>query len=122
MKCILLKTLDKSGIVDIDYDNFLDEAYKLLDCTTIETASCVRSEYLFIVDGEGKIKEPPKDLNVEASSLYPGVPIDCLCGDVLLCKRDPHDPSEFTTLNEEDKEFFSWLLGYELEELDIDEL
>lgn len=116
MKFVLIKTTGEIGIVDIDYDNFLDECYKLLDCTCIEIARC-EDNYRFIIDESGKIKDPPKELNVKASMIYPAVPFDCLVGDVLVGKLDSNDPSEFASLDEDDIIHLQWLLDVELEEL-----
>ena len=116
MKFVLVKTNGEAGVVDINYDNFLDECYNLLDCSCIEFACC-EDNYRFIIDESGKIKEPPKELNRCASMIYPPVPFDYLAGDVLIGKLDPNDPSEFTSLDEDDLFHLEWLLNVELEEL-----
>lgn len=82
LKYILVRTDGTYSIVKIS-DNFLSQAYKLLECELVETVPIMGNE-IFIVDEEGKLKEKHK-LNYFASCLYQQLHGgDFIVGNVLI--------------------------------------
>lgn len=81
-KYILVRTDGTYLLVQIPDNDFLSQAYKLLDCQLIETAPLMGNEIL-ILDEEGKFSD--KELNLFATALYRKLHgIDYIIGDVLI--------------------------------------
>lgn len=85
-KCILIKTNLEISVVDLpDDDTFNDEVYKLLNCSCWEGVVNNFGLYM-LVDENGKVSKPPKELNPIATLIYPGAGKDYIAGDVLISK------------------------------------
>ena len=115
MRFVLVTVSGAAEVVTLDYDKFLDEAYKLLDCSCIEM---VRAEggYHFVLDESGKIKTPPKKVNTLACRAYPALPNDYLAGDVLIGRIDySFEGGEFVFLTEQDIEKIQFMLQRKIE-------
>lgn len=108
MKCILIKTNLEFEVVELpEDDTFNDEVYKLLDCECWEGVPGAFGTYLML-DESGKIKNPPKQENLLASSLYTRSKfgIDVLAGDVLVSTIgiDAQGEYDLVTLPDDDIE------------------
>lgn len=67
----------------------LEQAYRLLDCDTVQLVYLADSGYVLIIDEEGKYK-PDAKMNLLASvAWYHHVPqargVDCIVGKAILC-------------------------------------
>jgi hypothetical protein len=67
----------------------LDQAYKLLDCDTVQLVPLGESGYVLLIDENGKYTDSPK-MNLLASvAWYQQVPqargVDCIVGPAILC-------------------------------------
>ncbi len=85
MKYILIRTDNTFEIVEIDKNNFLNEAYRLLDCYFIEIANPGISNIRFCIDDAGKLTD--KKVNILATVLYNHSKIkyfDEIVGNVLI--------------------------------------
>ena len=81
-KYILVRTDGTYSIVEILDNDFLSQAYKLLECELIETAPLMGNE-IFILDEEGKLSD--KELNLFATALYRKLHgCDFILGNVLI--------------------------------------
>ena len=68
----------------LDPDNFSDGIYAAIDCYIFEHVY-VGSDLVLIVDECGKIKDPPKPINLRASMFYSGTRFgDPIVGDVIF--------------------------------------
>ena len=80
---ILVRTDGTYSIVNIPDDDFLDNAYRLLECELVETVPIMGNE-IFIVDEKGRLKDKPR-LNYFASALYQQLHGgDFITGNVLI--------------------------------------
>ena len=68
MKFILLKPDHTYEIVEIERDNFFDEAHRLLDCSFIEICNPFLENIRFCIDDAGKLTA--KEVNLLATILY----------------------------------------------------
>ena len=69
----------------------LQELYKLLGCSFIEVAYPLRDpKHILIIDEEGKLHDPPKPLNLAATTIYNNAP-DWISGPALYCLRGELD-------------------------------
>ena len=83
LKYILVRTDGTYSIVEISDDDFLSQAYKLLECELVETVPIMGNE-IFICDEEGKLKPKPR-INYFASALYQEIHGgDYIPGNVLI--------------------------------------
>ena len=83
LKYILVRTDGTYSIVEISDDDFLCQAYKLLECELIETVPIMGNE-IFISDEESKLKEKHR-INYFASALYQNLHGgDYIAGHVLI--------------------------------------
>ena len=83
LKYILVRTDGTYSIVEILDEDFLSQAYKLLECDSVETVPIMGNE-IFICDEEGKLKDKPR-LNYFASCLYQQLHGgDFIVGNVLI--------------------------------------
>lgn len=75
--------------VEIESDScsgFNDDVHRLIDCDCYEQVYIKNDDIVFLVDESGKIKNPPKPINVRASEFYPGTMYgDPIVGDVIVC-------------------------------------
>ena len=85
-KFLFIPVTGEIKILDLPGTSILDDFYKLIGCDSIEIVRVVGGQYLMVVDDEGKVSKPPKDLNIRASCGYPGFPTECIVGDVLVGK------------------------------------
>ena len=84
-KYILIRTDNTFEIVEIDKNNFLNEAYRLLDCSFIEIANPGLNNIRFCIDDAGKLTG--KELNFLATVIYNFVDkkfFDTIVGNVLV--------------------------------------
>ena len=82
-KYILVRTDGTYSIVKILDNEFLTQAYKLLECEIVETVPIMGNE-IFICDEEGKLK-PKARINYFASALYQKIHGgDYIPGNVLI--------------------------------------
>ena len=82
--------------------------YDALECTCLQHVQTIIPGLYLLIDDNGKITDPPKQLNTFASLLYPGFPYDCIVGHAILAgvgMRDgeadivPPSPSLLRTLS-----------------------
>ena len=68
MKYILLKTDNTFEVVQIERENFLDDVYRMLDCSFIEICNPFLENIRFCIDDSGKLTG--KEVNLLATILY----------------------------------------------------
>lgn len=85
-KFLFIPVKGEIKILTLPGTSILDDFYKLIGCDSIEIVQVVGGHYLMVVDDEGKVCRPPKDVNIRASCGYPGFPAECIAGDVLIGK------------------------------------
>lgn len=84
-KYILIRTDNTFEIVEIDKNNFLNEAHRLLDCSFIDIANPGLKNIRFCIDDAGKLTG--KKMNILATVLYNCVRtiyFDEIVGNVLI--------------------------------------
>ena len=85
MKYILIRTDNIFEVVEIEQDNFLNEAHRLLDCSFIDIVTPGLNNIRFCIDDAGKLTG--KDLNLFATILYNVAEkklFDVIVGNVLV--------------------------------------
>lgn len=81
----MLKTAGAIVPVVIEQDQLLEGLHKALECDCVESVRTVLPGILLIVDESGKVKTPPKELNLYASMLYGGfIHGEYIAGDAML--------------------------------------
>lgn len=85
-KFLFIPVTGEVKILNLTGTSLLDDFYQLIGCDSIEIVQVVGGKYLMVIDDEGKVCNPPKDMNIRASCGYPGFPIDHIVGDVLIGK------------------------------------
>lgn len=73
----------KPVMIDVDENHLLDEFRRHLDCESIETVQ-ITPRFGLVVDGDGKVKSPPKRYNPKATSLFGDWSSDWIAGDAIL--------------------------------------
>ena len=73
----------KPIMIEVDENHLLDEFRRHLDCESIETVQ-ITSRFGLVVDGDGKVKSPPKRYNARASSLLGDMSDDWISGDAIF--------------------------------------
>lgn len=58
--------------------------YDALECHCLQHVQTIIPGLYLLIDDNGKITDPPKQLNTFASLLYPGFPYDCIVGHAIL--------------------------------------
>lgn len=84
-KYILIRTDNTFEIVEIDKDNFLNEAHRLLDCSFIDIVNPGKNNIRFCIDDTGKLTG--KELNILATVIYNFVEkkyFDTIVGNILV--------------------------------------
>lgn len=97
------------------YDRLLDDFYAAIGCDDLENVT-LPFGFCCIVDGCGRIKDPPQPVNPLASRLYPGTPFgDPLVGPVIFARIDLVDgESDWCPLLSSQVNMLSLLLGVEV--------
>lgn len=58
--------------------------YDSLECDCLQHVQTLIPGLYLLIDDNGKITDPPKQLNTLATFLYPGYPYDCIVGHAIL--------------------------------------
>ena len=85
-KFLFIPVKGEIKILTLSGDKLLDDFYKFIGCDSIEIVRVVGGRYLMVVDDEGKVCKPSKDMNFRASCGYLGFPAEYIAGDVLIGK------------------------------------
>ena len=90
-KFLFIPVTGEVKILNLTGTSLLDNFYQLIGCDSIEIVQVVGGEYLMVIDEEGKVCNPPKDVNIRASCGYSDFPIDHIVCDVLIGKFNGAD-------------------------------
>jgi len=90
-KFLFIPVRGEIKILNLSGGDLLDEFYGLIGCDSIEIVKVVGGAYLMVVDDEGLICDPPKEINIRASCGYVGFPETYIAGDVLLGRFNGSD-------------------------------
>ena len=101
MKYVLIRTDNTVEIVEISSENFLDECYKLINCSFIEiaTPNCGRSPFRVVLDDIGKFND--QKLNRLATAFYSSP--DILFGNVLVGRAGFNEYGEYDFIGFDDE-------------------
>ena len=89
MKYLFVPVIGKIREIELSDEPgaFLDECEKLLSCASIENVVIPGGFYYMIIDGDGRCRGSSKLMNIRASPLYGGFPIEYIAGDVIIGKK-----------------------------------
>ena len=102
MKYVLIRTDNSVEIVEISSENFLDECYKLINCSFIEiaTTNCGCSLFRLVLDENGKFND--QKLNLLATLFYNSP--DILFGNVIIGKAGFNEYGEYDLIGFDENE------------------